>query len=269
MQYYYNYNLKNSFNLPCQVSQIWFPETHFELRDILIKEPTANIVADCTNILCKPQVDKVINLTLMPKKINLINDSNNQYVILCNSNVKSNIFIQYLLLSQIGGYEDLYGLPGTLGGAIYGNSGSGATCISDYLTFVICLDKKGNEYVLNKEELNFKRRYSILQDLNYVITDICFTFPKQEIDKNKLEKTKQHRKNFPNYPSAGGIFKNWIELKSYVNQLIRLKINDAEVSHMANIIVNKGNATFEDIMNLINKIKIIVNKPLELEVKII
>lgn len=269
MQYVENHNLINSFHLPCKVSRAWFPETYFELKEILINEPTANIVADCTNILCQPFVDKAICLTKMPKEISLINDSNDKYIILCNANVKSNVFIKYLLNNKISGYEDLYGLPGRLGSAIYGNSGSGATCISDYLTFVIALDRKGNSWVFKKEDLNFKRRYSILQDLNYVITDICFTFPKQSIDKDKLKKAKQHRLNFPKYPSAGGIFVNWIELKPYIKDLVGLKVGDAEVSHMANIIVNKGNATFEDVMNLIYQIKRIVNKPLELEVKII
>lgn len=268
MKHYRNYNLKNSFNLPCIVKEIYFPETYYELIDVFSTQKNAVIVADCTNIVCRPKVDKVICLTKMPKDIDLINDSDNKYVILCNANVKSNIFIQYLLLSGIGGYENLYGMPGRLGSAVYGNSGSGDTCFSDCLTFVLTIDRDGNEFCFNKEDLKFERRYSILQDSNNVITDICFTFPKKEIDKDKLEKAKEHRKKIPT-PSVGGIFKNWYALKPYQSQLIGLRVGDMEVSDMVNVIHNHGNGNYEQFVNLINKILNIVNQTLEFEIKIL
>jgi len=268
MKHYNNYNLKNSFNLPCIVREIWFPETYYELKDIFSKQRDAVIVADCTNIVCRPEVDKVICLTKMPKDIDLINDSDDKYVILCNANVKSNTFIQYLLLSGIGGYENLYGMLGRLGSAVYGNSGSGDTCFSDCLTFVLTIDRDGNEFCFNKEDLQFKRRYSILQDSNNVITDICFTFPKKEIDKDKLEKAKEHRRKISSY-SAGGVLKTCNVLKSYQSQLIGLRVGDIEVSDMVNVIHNHGNGTYEQFVELIDKILNIVKEPLQFEVKII
>jgi len=267
MKHYKNYNLKNSFNLPCIVKEIWFPETYYELKDIFSTQKDAVIVADCTNIVCKPEVDKVICLTQMPKDINLIDD-NNKYVILCNANVKSNVFIQYLLFRGIGSYENLYGIPGRLGSAIYGNSGSGDTCFSDCLTSVLTIDKDGNEYCFNKENLKFGRRYSILQDMNNIITDICFTFPKKAIDKEKLENAKEHRKKIPT-SSVGGIFKNWHILKPYQKQLIGLKEGDMEISDMVNIIHNYGNGTYEDFIKLQTKIINIVKEPLIPEFKIL
>jgi len=268
MQYYKNYILKNSLKLPCYVNQIWFPETYYELIDIFTKEKEAPIIADCTNIVCRPEVEKAICLTKMPKDIDLINDSNNKFVILCNANVKSNIFVSYLLLSGIGGYENLFGMPGRLGSAIYGNSGSGDTCFSDYLTFILTIDRNGNEHCFNKEDLNFKRRYSILQEMNYVITEICFTFPKKEINKEKLEKAKVHRKNIP-YSSIGGIFINWHELNPYKNKLIGLTEGGMKVSDMVNIIHNYGNGTYEDFIKLQTKIINIVKEPLISEFKIL
>lgn len=268
MQSYKYYNLKNSFNLPCIVKEIYFPETYYELVDIFTKEKEAPIIADCTNIVCRPKVKKAICLTKMPQDIDLINDSNNKHVILCNANVKSSIFVSYLLLSGIGGYENLYGMPGRLGSAIYGNSGSGDTCFSDCLTFVLTIDRNGKEYCFNKEDLKFKRRYSILQELNHVITDICFIFPKKEIDKEKLEKAREHRKKIP-IPSVGGIFKNWHELKHYKDKLIGLKEGGMKVSDMVNIIHNYGNGTYEDFIKLKTKIINIVKEPLEFEIKIL
>jgi UDP-N-acetylenolpyruvoylglucosamine reductase len=104
--------------------------------------------------------------------------------------------------------------------------------------------------------------------MNRVVTDICFTFPKKAISKEKLEKAKIHRKKIP-YPSAGGIFVNWHELKPYQDKLIGLTEGGMKVSDMVNIIHNYGNGTYVDIMTLIYKIEDIVKKPLELEVKIL
>ena len=268
MQHYHKYNLTNSFHLPCIVNNIWFPETYYELVDIYTKEKEAPIIADCTNIVCRPKVEKAICLTKMPQDIDLINNSNNKIVILCNANVKSNIFISYLLLNGIGGYESLYGMPGRLGSAIYGNSGSGNTCFSDNLTFVLTTDKNGKDYCFNKEDLKFRRRYSILKEMNHVITDICFTFPKKEIDKNKLEKAKIHRKKIP-YPSVGGIFINWNELKPYQDKLIGLTVGGMKISDMINIIHNYDNGTYNDFAKLIDKILNIVKEPLKFEIEIL
>jgi len=268
MLYYKNYNLKNSFNLPCIVKEIYFPETYYELIDIYTKEKEAPIVADCTNIVCRPEVEKAISLTKMPQSIDLINDSNDKAVILCNANVKSNTFVAYLSLSGIGGYENLYGMPGRLGSAIYGNSGSGDICFSDNLTFVLTIDENGREHCFNKEDLKFQRRYSILQEMNHVITDICFTFPKKEINLEELSKAKIHRKKIP-YPSVGGCFVNWHGLKPYQDKLIGLTEGGMRISDMVNIIHNYGNGTYEDFLKLQTKIINIVKQPLIPEFKIL
>ena len=204
----------------------------------------------------------------MPQSIDLINDNNDRCVILCDANVKSNTLISYFLLSWIGGYENLYGMPGRLGSAIYGNSGSGNTCFSDNLTFILTIDKDGKEHCFIKEDLKFGRRYSILQEMNHVITEICFTFPKKQVEQEKLEKAVIHRKKIP-YPSVGGIWKNWWALKPYQDKLIGLTEGEMKVSDMVNVIHNYGNGTYTDFMFLIEKIQQIVKEPLELEVKIL
>jgi UDP-N-acetylmuramate dehydrogenase len=267
MQHFKKYQLTNSFNLPCIVSDIWFPENYFDLKEIFYYNKSTKIVADCTNVICNQYVKKLICLRKMPKGISSFIDKNNNVIVHCTANVKSRIFIQYLLCGSVGGFESLYGLPGTVGGAIVGNAGSGGINISDYLDYILTIDNRGNDYIFYKRELNFLRRRSDIQKLSHIVTDVYFKFPKKTIDFDKLELAKLRRKKFPKYPSAGGIFINWHELKKYEMQLIGLKVGGAEVSEMVNIIINKGDATVNDIVSLITKIQNIVKTPLDLEIK--
>jgi len=267
MKYYKNYNLKNSFNFSCIVNEIWFPENYDELEDIKNKRSDASIVADGTNVVFKPRVAKLISLKKMPSWIYFIKD-NDEVQVLVSSNFKLQRLVEHSIENNYSGLEGLYGIPGTIGGAIVGNSGSGEYAISYYLKEITVLKNK-ILIPFYKRELNFSRRYSILQDVDYIVTNAKFCFPNKKINKKEIEKAKQHRNNFPKYPSVGGIFKNWHELKSYKNELIGLREGGLSVSNMLNIIQNDNNGTYEDFINLTTKILNIVKKPLELEIKII
>ncbi|MFW6130638.1 MAG: hypothetical protein ACOC56_05575, partial [Atribacterota bacterium] len=155
------------------------------------------------------------------------------------------------------------------GGAVYMNAGSGKYNISDYLHSVKVFKADGSEIIYNKEYLDFKRRYSILQKSREIINSICFKFKKGRIDTKRIQETLEYRTQLPKYPSAGGIFKNWHELKPYRKKLVGLRVGDAVISDKVNIIVNKGNATYNDIVHLINKITEIVKINLKLEIKVL
>jgi len=268
MQYFTDFKLKNSFNLPCIVQEIWFPESDSELAKVYTEQGDAKILSGCTNILCRPLVNKVISLKHMPKRIDS-SETERSVIINCDANTSTHKLVKYLLEKNCGGLEGLYSLPGSVGGAIVMNAGSGNSCITDNLVFVNFIDKSGEENMILKNHLYLERRYSIFQSMSCVIKSAYFCFPKKRVDLELLDKTKQHRKSFPKYPSAGGIFVNWHDLKPYSEKLIGLSVNDAEVSHMPNIIINKGHATFDDVLKLIVKIQGIVQANLKLEVEII
>lgn len=173
-------------------------------------------------------------------------------------------FINTLINNNLGGLENLYGLPGTLGGAIHGNAGCYGGVISDYLISVTYLE---NDCIktLNKEKCEFLYRDSIFKhDKNKIILSAKFDFIKK--DKTIMQDTVKtnliKRKNTQPIEclSAGSVFRNPINLSA--GKLIEesgLKgknINDAEISNKhANFIINKGNATSEDIKELINLTK--------------
>jgi len=270
MKYYKNYSLKNynSFHLHSFAKNIWLPETKGELCQLLqqLKGKHFNILAGGTNVLLNETIDRIICLKNMAQII--IPLGYHDSFLLSNSYPLSK-FINYTIKKQLTGLEGLIGIPGTVGGAIIMNAGSGEYCISDYLQEVTTIDLNGNQIHYQKKELQFGRRYSILQDKKEILISALFTFKKQRPNQELIKQVKKYRKDFPKGYSAGGVFVNHYTLRPYEKQIRAIKSSNLVVSKQLNVIINKGNATFEEIISFINKIKAVVKEPLHLEIKII
>jgi len=268
MKYYTNFELTkyNSFCIKSFAKEIWFPENEKEITKLLkeLKKSEFDIIGKGTNILLNDKgVGKIICLLKMPTDIKIYPNR-----ISVHSGAYASKFIETLIKNDLTGLEFMIGIPGLIGGAIYGNAGSGGYNISDYIEHVYTIDRQGKKYLFYKEEMNFKRRYSIFQENQHIILGGTFKL-KKGIDTKLLKYFKNNRKKIPRYPSAGGVFINWHQLKPFKKELIGLSVGDAVVSNSVNIIINKGQATGYDVIQLINKIKKIVKKPLNLEVKLL
>ena len=172
-------------------------------------------------------------------------------------------FVKKTLDDEFVNLANLFGIPGTLGGAIIGNAGAYGMCIFDFLVSVL-IYQDGAIKLINKENINYSYRYTEFKNANLIVLGGVFKLQKGDaskawdtINKNlELRKSKQPLE----YPSAGSVFKNpegqsagfLIEksgLKGY-------KVNDAQVSlKHANFIINLQNAKSCDIKKLINIIK--------------
>lgn len=173
-------------------------------------------------------------------------------------------FIKDLIDKNLGGLENLYGIPGTLGGAIRGNAGCYGSVISDYLESVTYLEN--NEIkTINKDECNFCYRDSIFKgDNNKIIISATFKLFKSDREhmNNIIKENMLKRKiNQPlEFPNAGSVFRNPID--NSAGKLIEeaglknFNINGAYISDKhANFIINKDNASSADIIELIRKIQ--------------
>lgn len=183
---------------------------------------------------------------------------------------------------EIVGLEFLSGIPGTIGGAVKMNAGAYGSEMKDCVVETKYMDYDGNIYIINAEEHEFGYRRSIFSKKEVIIleTKLKLNYGEKEIIDNKInEITEQRKQKQPiTMPSAGSVFKrgDGFVTARLIDEcgLKGFSIGGAEVSTMhAGFIVNKGNATANDVIELIeyvkNKVKEKYNVDLELEVLIV
>jgi len=182
--------------------------------------------------------------------------------------------------NKLCGMESLIGVPGTLGGAIFMNAGAFGSEISTNLTEVKVLRMDGREKVYKKSDMTFSYRNSNFTDEEIIIAANFNLKSSQENKINERQKiwSKNRKDSQPlKFRSAGSIFKNPSpdQAAGYLidqSGLKGTKIGGAEISRKhANFILNTGNATADNVVQLINMARKNVYKSfginLELEIK--
>ena len=205
-----------------------------------------------------------------------------EYLIV-NSGAKLSEVYTVAYENSLTGFEFASGIPGTIGGAIYMNAGAYGGEMKDIVESVEVLDLDNFELrELKNEELEFSYRKSIIQRKNYIVTTIKLKLQKGNKEEiNAVYEDLRERRNSKqplNFGSAGSTFKR--PEGHFASKLIEdagLKgyhINDAWVSEKhSGFIVNKGNASFKEVMELIEYVqKVVFEKfgvKLETEVRIL
>ena len=206
----------------------------------------------------------------------------NKYIIEVKSGTKIPKLGQILMNKEISGFEELSGIPGTIGGAVIMNAGAHGKEMKDIVKSVKCLDYSGKVKEFTKEDMKFEYRNSILKNNKYIVTSVIIELYKgnKEGIQEKMKIYKDYRKEHQpiEYPSAGSTFKrgeDYITAKLIDEAGLKgYNIGDAEVSiKHAGFIINKGNATAKDVLDLVEYIKEKIeekfHKKIELEVKIV
>lgn len=182
--------------------------------------------------------------------------------------------IQLSVNNNLTGLEALYGLPGTIGAAVYGNAGIPGTETGSFIKNLTVFNTSDGVREITKDAVSFKYRWSSLQENHDIILRVTLRLKKTDKMAPKNMREKQ-----PTGYSAGSFFKNPSPDKSagYLIDQAGLKgysIGDAEISQKhANFFINKGHATAKDLLALIRlaqeKVAEKFNIKLEPEVKII
>ncbi|MBE6655371.1 MAG: UDP-N-acetylmuramate dehydrogenase [Ruminococcaceae bacterium] len=182
-----------------------------------------------------------------------------------------NVLCRTLAEHSLDGFSSLYGIPGTVGGAVFMNAGAFNATVSEFLDFVSVYNvATGRTETLSKKEIGFSYRSSIFQARrNIIILSAEFSLPKGE-EENIREKMRQNIEKRMEaqplaLPCAGSTFLRpkdgyaaaWIEKAG----LKGARIGGAAVSlKHAGFIVNLGDATAKDVLSLIAMIKDEVNR---------
>ena len=240
-----------------------------------------NIIGNGSNLLVTDKGIRGIVLKIDLKNIE-IKEKDNKIEIIADSGVPLGLLAQKILKEEITGFEQLSGIPGTIGGAVIMNAGAHGKEIKDVITEVTAMDYNGEIYKFTKEDCKFEYRRSIFQEKKYIIIQAKMLLEKgkKEDIKNKMNEYLEYRKEKQpiEYPNAGSTFKrgNDYITAQLIDQagLKGYKIGGAEVSKKhAGFIINKENATAEDVINLVDyvtkKIKEKFSKNIKLEIEIL
>lgn len=186
------------------------------------------------------------------------------------------------LNNSLTGFEFASGIPGTLGGAVVMNAGAYGGEMKDVVVKTNYCDNNGNFLSVSEDEHKFSYRKSCFSDKELYILSSEIVLEhgdhQQIMDQMKELNSKRAEKQPLNYPSAGSTFKRpegYFAAKLIDDAGLRGKnVNDAYVSEKhCGFVVNKGNATAEDVLNLIKICQETVNEKfgvlLEPEIKLV
>ncbi len=158
------------------------------------------------------------------------------------------------------GLEFAEGIPGTLGGAVVMNAGAYDGEMKNLVYEVLAIDATGNFKTFSREQIKFEYRKSIFQASEYIVLSVRLHLKpglRDDIIKTMRDYARRRSDKQPlEHPSAGSTFRR--PKGFYVGPIIEglglkgFAIGGAEVSTKhAGFIVNKGNATAEDVISLI------------------
>lgn len=166
--------------------------------------------------------------------------------------------------NSLTGLEFAAGIPGSLGGGIYMNAGAYESELKSVVRCVTYVDGEENLKKAYGEELDFSYRHSMFSDKNYVIIsaelELQFGNP-DEIKAQMIELNRRRCEKQPlEFPSAGSTFKR--PEGYFAGKLIQdsglmgHSVGGAMVSEKhAGFVINTGNATAKDVIELIEHIK--------------
>lgn len=251
----------NTYRLNSISKCVVFPSNIDELKEVLnvVKDYKHMILGNGSNVILPPYYDGAIIKLDKFNGCELYDD-----YVYAECGYMINKLSMDLVEKGYSGLEWASGIPGTIGGCVYNNAGAYNSSISEILISATIYD--GKEIIeLNNEEMNFSYRDSILKHNKNLILLSCklkiVSADKEELKQIVSERTQKRLQTQDlSHPSCGSVFRNpeGVAAGKLIDDLglKGLNINGAMVSKIhANFIINNDNATQEDIVNLINKIK--------------
>ncbi len=262
--YKFDFSLKDIsfFKVGGNCDILFFPKDEIDLINFLKKKPQNLPIAVLGNISNTLISDKGFHGCVI-KLDNLNSIEFHEDYLKVGSGFKLADLIKICVNKNLSCCENLYYIPGTIGGAVFMNAGIPGFEIADVLISIEILDFNGNKKIVEKQDLKMKYRNGNIPK-NYIITAVNL---RTKIGKSEelLEKiTDIRKKRMKSQPigkaTCGSTFKNPKGMKAW--ELIksancdRLFIGGAKVSDIhCNFLINSGNAIAKDFIDLIELIK--------------
>ena len=223
-----------------------------------------------SNLLVADEGFKGLIIKMQNAKFKMQNE-NSKCKIFCEAGTPLSLIVSKAVKKNLMGLEWAVGIPGAVGGAIYGNAGAFGRTMKDTVKSVEVFDTKTEKVkILKDKDCKFSYRDSIFKkNKNLIILSAIFQLKKgkkSEIKKKIKENLHYRKERQPlNFPSAGSVFKNPLGFSA--GELIDKcglkgkRVGNVKISEKhANFIVNLGNGKAKDVIKLIKLIKREVKK---------
>ena len=240
------------------------------------------ILGNGSNILVADKGIQGIVIKTNLKEITIKNKKQNKVEITTDDAVPIGMLAQKLLKQEITGFEEISGIPGTIGGAILMNAGAHGKEMKDIITEITAIDYNGQLHTFTNEQAEFTYRNSIFSSGKYIILQAKMMLEKGNTKdiKDKMDEYAQYRKDKQpiEYPSAGSTFKrgdNFITAKLIDEAGLKgYSIGGAKISEKhAGFIINTGGATAQNVLDLAkyvtDKVYEKFGKKIEFEIKVL
>ncbi|KJY48723.1 UDP-N-acetylenolpyruvoylglucosamine reductase [Bombilactobacillus mellis] len=259
-----------------------FPTTRQELKDLLVRarkqKMPVTTLGNSSNLIIKD--GGIRGLVIMLPEFNKIEVKKQQ--ITAEAGAAIIAVTKAASKASLTGLEFAAGIPGSVGGAIFMNAGAYGGEIANVVSSIDEILPDGREVQISGSDLHFGYRHSIVQENHGIVVAATFNLEvgqqpqiQDKMDElNALRRSKQPLE----YPSCGSVFKR--PQGHFTGPLIikaglqGKSIGGAQVSNKhAGFIINTGNATATDYLQLIQLIQKTVKEKfavqLETEVRII
>ena len=280
-----NKEIKNltSMKTGGNVTECYFPENECELVQIIRSLKSENkkyiVLGNMSNVLLPDESLKTpLVVTTGMKKIEMISDT----VVYAEAGASFTALSLEMCKNGLSGLEFAYGIPGTVGGAVYMNAGAYGGETKDVIKNVHYVDENGEVRIISKDECGFGYRRSAFQKEDCVILGAEFVLSKKDaqecVSAAKELMQKRVDKQPLEYPSCGSTFKR--PEGYFAGALIEeagLKgfcVGGAQVSEKhAGFVINSDNATSGDVVSLMRYVRDAVKAKsgvvLEAEIKLL
>lgn len=263
------------------------PTTAQEFQDALMAAQTYQLpiflLGEGANILIND--DGFNGLVIRPRMndIRRIPGDGTHDLVEAGAGVSFKDLIAWCLENNLSGLEEFSGIPGTVGGSVFINIHYFEFLLSQFIESALVIHKATGELsAVDNRWFHFGYDYSTLHAENYYLVSARFKLKKVStsdalIAKGRSIEMMRHRaKRYPTSHTCGSFFRNFHEeeVTNMTKKLIfvayyldkigvkgELSVGDAIVSHQhANMIINRGNATTADIIQLARTMQELVFK---------
>lgn len=220
-----------------------------------------------------------LNKTLI--KLGTLQETENEIILEAESGVPLPKIVEMGRQNALVGVWPLYGIPGSVGGALWMNAGTREGEIKDFLQELKVMLADGTVVTYPASKLKFEYRHLRLPQRG-IILSAKFAFQKGDPEKIRQEiqeyQQKRHDTQPLDFPSLGSVFKN--PEKGFAAQMIEelglkgIRVGGARISDKhSNFIINEGDASSRDVLALIglvrDKVRDELEVRLELEAKVL